>query len=83
MPGMKSRTVAAHAAAAALFAAMSVAVMWPALTRPAWWGVHDWAQFYSYFGVPLRAVMDEAREAAGWLAAPAPAKRRTPRKRKR
>ncbi len=36
-------------------------------------------------GVPLRAVMDEAREAAGWLAAPTPvpAKRRIPRKRKR
>jgi hypothetical protein len=65
MPGMKSRNVLSHAAAVAVFAGLSVAVMWPALTRPAWWGVHDWAQFYSYFGVPLRAIV-EYHELPGW-----------------
>ena len=65
MQGIRSRGILAHAAAAALFTALAAAVMLPALTRMGWWGVHDWAQFYAYFGVPQRAIA-EYHELPGW-----------------
>ncbi len=59
------KTVLRHAALWALFVALALAVVWPALGRITWWGVHDWTQFYSYFGVPRRAIV-EYHELPGW-----------------
>jgi hypothetical protein len=39
-----------------LFTALAVAVAYPALRYIGWWGAHDWVQFYTYYGVPHRAV---------------------------
>jgi len=41
---------------AVLFCALAVAVSYPALRHMNWWGGHDWVQFYTYYGVPHRAV---------------------------
>jgi hypothetical protein len=48
-----------------LLAALALAVFFPALEHIHWWGAHDWAQFYSYYGVPRRAVVQYG-ELPGW-----------------
>ena len=53
---MKGRAIVRGAALAAVFLALALAVTWPALSDVGWWGVHDWVQFYTYYGVPHRAV---------------------------
>jgi len=53
---VKGRAIVRGAALAAVFLALALAVTWPALSDVGWWGVHDWVQFYTYYGVPHRAV---------------------------
>lgn len=53
------------AALALLFVALSLAVTAPMFENIGRWGVHDWPQFYSYYGVPRRAVAD-FQELPGW-----------------
>lgn len=60
----KSRLFGA-AVLALLFVALSLAVTAPMLEHIDRWGVHDWPQFYSYYGVPRRAVAD-FHELPGW-----------------
>jgi len=48
-----------------LFLALALAVTLPMLIHPTWWGVHDWPQFFSYYGVPRQAIV-EYKELPGW-----------------
>jgi len=59
------RTTLARTALVCLFAALSLAVTAPMFRNVRRWGVHDWPQFYSYYGVPRRAVA-EHHELPGW-----------------
>ncbi|MCD6405829.1 MAG: hypothetical protein J7M19_08375 [Planctomycetes bacterium] len=65
MARLKPAKLFKHLAPWALFAGLALAVTAPMLWRISWWGVHDWAQFYSYYGVPKRAVA-EYHELPGW-----------------
>lgn len=65
MAGMTRHRAWKTAALWALFIALALSVTLPALMRIHWWGVHDWPQFYVYFGVPERAV-SEYGELPGW-----------------
>ena len=65
MERITARGVWRNVALAALFTALAVGVLYPALEHISWWGVHDWSQFYTYFGVPRRAIV-EYQEMPGW-----------------
>jgi len=65
MARVTSGNVLKATALAAVFLLLAVAVVYPALSFMSWWGVHDWVQFYTYYGVPYRAVA-EFHELPGW-----------------
>lgn len=65
MARLKSAKLFKHLALWTLFVGLALAVTAPMLWRISRWGVHDWAQFYSYYGVPKRAVA-EYHELPGW-----------------
>lgn len=48
-----------------LFVALALGVTAPMFRAPRAWGIHDWAQFYTYYGVPRRAVAEDG-ELPGW-----------------
>jgi len=65
MAGLKPKSSIDAAAAIAVAILLALAVTYPALRFVSWWGVHDWVQFYTYYGVPQRAVA-EFHELPGW-----------------
>jgi hypothetical protein len=53
------------AALCLLFLVLALSVTWPMLVDIHRWGVHDWPQFHTYYGVPRRAVVEHG-ELPGW-----------------
>jgi hypothetical protein len=65
MAGVKRKSLVRTLVVSALFLCLALAVTYPALRYISWWGVHDWVQFYTYYGVPHKAVMT-FHELPGW-----------------
>lgn len=65
MASMNQRKLSGQVALWLLFAALTFAVTAPMFKHLSWWGVHDWPQFYCYYGIPRRAVVEHG-ELPGW-----------------
>ncbi len=60
-----SRRAALETLVACAFLALALLVTAPMLRNMRRWGVHDWAQFNAYYGVPRQAIV-EYGELPGW-----------------
>ncbi len=58
MARMNSMRILRTAVLWLLFLVLALSVTWPMLADINRWGVHDWPQFHTYYGVPRKAVVE-------------------------